>query len=177
MCLFSGCCGNIKPEAVFIACRYDSEHFNTAGRSVKTGMFCPKSPCRLPVCNTALDAIGTMVLDRLAISPEPALSHLTKVMQLQQHCHQPAIPSQRCPYWLTGLISVDIQSHWTWSSTLLQSANQAFQYVSTSSSQKTCFQSKQNLCILQSHFTRSIVIARCCTHCLPCTQWLLPHCA
>jgi len=25
---------------------------------------------------------------------------------------------------------VDIQSHWTWSSTLLQSANQAFQYVS-----------------------------------------------
>ncbi|KAL0044933.1 hypothetical protein WJX82_002287 [Trebouxia sp. C0006] len=28
----------------------------------------------------------------------------------------------------TGLISVDIQSHWTWSSTLLQSANQAFQY-------------------------------------------------
>ena len=29
-----------------------------------------------------------------------------------------------------GLISVDIQSHWTWSSTLLQSANQAFQYVS-----------------------------------------------
>lgn len=31
---------------------------------------------------------------------------------------------------LAGLISVDIQSHWTWSSTLLQSANQAFQYVS-----------------------------------------------
>lgn len=28
----------------------------------------------------------------------------------------------------TGLISVDIQSHWTWSSTLLQSANQAYQY-------------------------------------------------
>ena len=87
---FFCCCGNIKPEAVFIACRYDSEHFNTAGRSVKTGMFSPKSLCRLPVCNTALDAIGTMVLDRLAISPEPALSHLTQVMQLQQHCHQPA---------------------------------------------------------------------------------------
>ena len=33
---------------------------------------------------------------------------------------------------LAGLISVDIQSHWTWSSTLLQSANQAFQYVSCS---------------------------------------------
>ncbi len=29
----------------------------------------------------------------------------------------------------TGLIAVDIVSHWTWSSTLLQSSNQAFKYV------------------------------------------------
>jgi len=54
--------------------------------------------------------------------------------------------------WLSssGLISVDIQSHWTWSSTLLQSANQAFQYVSSQTMQREdpcCSASADTLCL------------------------------